>query len=273
MLLGVVAAIQLLMQSMPPPYRIWGDSTNAPAIFILTIILFFASIFYKIIINLVKNKNSKRKRQSSIKNYIEEKHGEHAPLKHNKIAIIDDQPENYDINHINNIGFHVTSIKEISLSNIDSLSKYDVLILDISNVVIEDRVNGGLKLMTRARKAYPKKAIIAASSKKYDPSLTQFFKKANAVIDTPIRATDLEEAILDVIDECYSKNKLSIELDSLFNESSLTIEQHQKILNLSIDFIENNISNDDFNKNLNKIHHNLDNKKIREILERIKNLP
>lgn len=205
----------------------------------------------------------------NLEQYVKREFGEFKKEKYNRVAIVDDQPDHYfHIDHIKKSGYIVDNITEISLSDVDALSKYNVIIMDISNVVIEDPQNGGAELMKRTRSNHPNKAIIAASSKQYDPSKNEFFKAANKIIDTPIRAADLEKAISDTITECYSIPDIAKEVDEIINSTS----KHNQILKLSIKYLENKMPLEDFNRKLVNLDQSIDNMAIKELLKRIKDL-
>ncbi|MFA0525250.1 hypothetical protein AB4517_16865, partial [Vibrio sp. 10N.222.52.C3] len=51
------------------------------------------------------------------------------------VAIVDDNPENYPIPYLNRCGYDITSIESVSLANIEHLLSYNLLILDITNIV------------------------------------------------------------------------------------------------------------------------------------------
>ncbi|MFA0524855.1 hypothetical protein AB4517_14840, partial [Vibrio sp. 10N.222.52.C3] len=160
----------------------------------------------------------------------------------------------------------ITSIESVSLANIEHLLSYNLLILDITNIVEEDPSKGGLTLLKKLKSRKPDLLTIAASSKRYDPTLTEFFKLANDQIKTPIESEALENKIKKVIDGKYSPDVAAKNLDGIISGKDLTFKQKQKIIDCSRDLIEMKISEKDFLKKTGKLSHLIDTRELTQQL-------
>ena len=164
---------------------------------LLTIILGLCSVYQiiKVIYKFVKKNLSNDYVYSDVSSYLEAKQCKGYNNVDKSVVIVDDNPENYPVDYLRNVGFKVKVIESISLSDISQLYDYDLLILDITGIVVEDPVRGGLELLKRIKEVDPTKLIISASSKRFDPTLTDFFKLSDAQIKTPVSETVLENKI------------------------------------------------------------------------------
>lgn len=188
------------------------------------------------------------------------------------IAVVDDNPEHYPIDSLNRCGYRITPIESISLANVDQLLSYDLLILDITNIVVEDLKRGGLTLLKKIKSERPDMLTIAASSKRYDPTLTEFFKLANDQIKTPIEHEELEQKIVKVLNDKYCPSLAGKRLDDLISGKDLTFKQKQKIINLSVKLLDKSINKEKFLQKTAKFSHLADTRKIESQLSSIGNL-
>lgn len=190
-------------------------------------------------------------------------------IKSKKIVIVDDQPENYPIPYLQRSGFNITSITSVSLSNYRHLLDYDLIILDVTNIVEEDMKRGGLELMKRIKNENPQKPVISASSKTYDPTLTDFFKLSNKQIQTPINEQKIERVIIETLQESYSPASTAKDIDSFLTGKGLTQKQKAKILNAGFNYLENNITEESLIISCTKTTHAVDAHKYKDMLKKL----
>ncbi|MGQ4500254.1 hypothetical protein ACUIA4_17945 [Vibrio parahaemolyticus] len=225
-------------------------------------------ILYKYLKNKNKNKKAEHSDFSSMLSEIF-KGCTSKIYKTKSVAIVDDNPENYPIPYLNQSGYNITSIESVSLANIDHLLKYDLLILDITNIVVEDPKKGGLTLLKKLKSEKPDILTIAASSKRYDPTLTEFFKLADDQIKTPIEPEALEEKIINVLNYKYCPIAAAKRLDDSISGKDLSFKQKQKIISLSRTLIEGKISEEDFLKKTASFSHLADTRKLKDELKTV----
>jgi CheY-like chemotaxis protein len=190
-------------------------------------------------------------------------------IKSKKIVIVDDQPENYPISYLQRSGFNITSITSVSLSNFKHLLDYDLIILDVTNIVEEDMKRGGLELMKRIKSENPQKPVISASSKTYDPTLTDFFKLSNKQIQTPINEQKIERVIIETLQESYSPTSTAKSIDSFLTGKGLTQKQKSKILNAGFNYLEKNITEESLLVRCTKTTHAIDAHKYKDMLNKL----
>lgn len=190
-------------------------------------------------------------------------------IKSKKIVIVDDQPENYPIAYLQKSGFNITSITTVSLSNYNHLLNYDLIILDVTNIVEEDMKRGGLELMKRIKGENPQKPVISASSKTYDPTLTEFFKLSNKQIQTPINEQKLERIIIETLQESYSPLSTAKEIDSFLTGKGLSQRQKSKILNSGFKYLGKAINEETLIRRCTQAAHSIDSHKYRDMLDKL----
>lgn len=221
-----------------------------------------------------RNKADSFHDHSNISNYIKSNYIENniERLKKRKIAIIDDDQDQYPIDHLRKRGFNVTSYTHVSLSDYEFIKNYDLIFLDITNVVIEDPQKGGFELIKRVRSEINGIVIIGVSSKRYDPTLTEFFKLADEQSKTPIDEKACEELILRVLNKHYSPTDIAKEIDSLLNDCDLSHRQHKKIIHCVTDYLSKSIDEDRLIKYVNKYSYKVDAYKLKEKSKKLKDL-
>ena len=129
---------------------------------------------------------------------------------------------------------------EISLSNIDEILDFDLIILDITGIVKEDKQKGGFELLKRLRKEKPLgQAIIAASSKRFDLSVADFYEMADVKIKTPIDGIEMEEVLEQAMKLKFNVLELAKKLDSAIDENIQNVSQRDTIIHEAILYLEN----------------------------------
>ena len=131
-------------------------------------------------------------------------------LRNSRIAIVDDEPNSFPVDHLRAICGQVDVFQSISLANVDTLKAFDILFLDIAGVVPEDLRNGGIEILKRLRVGGREEPlIIAVSSKSFKLEINRFFSLADDVLDKPLKPALTEEALLDLILEKRTVEGLS----------------------------------------------------------------
>jgi hypothetical protein len=125
-----------------------------------------------------------------------------------RIAIVDDQPNDFPASELKADGFHIQILKSATLSTTAQLSQQDIVFLDMKGIVKDDPENGGLKLIAELRKTNPHQKICAVSSKTFDPTATEFFRKANDYKKKPLTAHECRDVINNFLIELFPANTL-----------------------------------------------------------------
>ncbi|WP_211608149.1 hypothetical protein [Paraburkholderia nemoris] len=129
------------------------------------------------------------------------------------LAIVDDQMADHPIAYLKKIGFKPKTYKKFSLARIDELRGFDIVILDVANVIEEDMQRGGLEMIKRLKSQLPAPIVIAVSGKQYDPTVHQYFVLADVVLDKPINELEIEDALTQLLDERLSLTGLATQID------------------------------------------------------------
>lgn len=163
-----------------------------------------------------------------------------------KILILDDELEHYPIDYLKDSNYNIECKQKISLSKIDSLLKYNIIILDITGIVEEDLNKGGFELLKRLKERKPYgQAIIAASSKLFDMSVADFYKLADKKIKTPIDPIEIEAVFNEVVKLKFSINDIAKSLDELI-QKEVDKNIKEEILSFSILFLQGEYSASEF---------------------------
>lgn len=123
------------------------------------------------------------------------------------IAIVDDQPQDFPIKELLAAGYKIDSFKQVQLSDVEKLSGYDVVFLDMKGIVKDDHDYGGLRLISSLREKSAIQKICAVSSKTFDPTATEFFKKADKTKRKPLTAQECASVIDEFFDELFNPQK------------------------------------------------------------------
>ncbi len=154
-----------------------------------------------------------------------------------KIAIVDDNLDDFPIEYLRRAGFHVDTFTQISLAETNKLAHYDVVFLDIVGVVLEDKRAGGLELIKRIRAMESRPSVIAVSGKKFDPTVTDFFKQADDVMRKPISENTCEEHITDMLEQRLSPCRAARNLDQQLGASKLSADEYSAIVKELVAYI------------------------------------
>lgn len=221
----------------------------------------------------IKNRlrrNSSNYKFSDIKSFVKSNNWKGMSIKKRKVAIVDDNPENYPSQYLNRCGYNITVYDSISLTSIEFLLNYDLVILDITGIVEEDLQKGGLEVIKRLKSRSPEQLIISASSKRFDPTLTEFFRLADDQIKTPIESTALEEKIRKVLSDRFSPEIIAEKADDLLSGKNLSNSDREKLLKISFNYLDDKFSEKEFMKKVSWISYAVDVHAYRSLLDRIK---
>jgi CheY-like chemotaxis protein len=169
-----------------------------------------------------------------------------------KIAIVDDNLADFPVDYLRRAGFHVDLFTEISLAETSKLAHYDVIFLDIVGVVVEDKRAGGLDLIRRLRTMDTRPSVIAVSGKKFDPTVTDFFKQADDVMNKPITETICEQHIRDMLEQRLSPIRAAWDIDKLLGESNLSADEYGAVVKKLIAYIQGSGDRARVNKDLGR---------------------
>jgi CheY-like chemotaxis protein len=241
---------------------------------LLTIVLGAYSLYKVVMISLkfVSNKFSKEYVYSDVSSYLEAKKYSSYNKLSKSVVIVDDNPENYPVDYLRDFGFTVKVIESISLSDISQLYNYDLIILDITGIVLEDPVRGGLELLKRIKEVDPTKLIISASSKRFDPTLTDFFKLSDSQIKTPISETNLENKINEMFKKKFCPQTTASKLDEYILGKNISPSDKSKLMTITLKYIEGVFSGPDFLKKCSWISSELNIHKYKELTDNLKGL-
>jgi DNA-binding response OmpR family regulator len=149
-----------------------------------------------------------------------------------RIAIVDDQPNDFPIADLRSDGYQVQVYKQATLSTTAQLATYDIVFLDMKGIVKDDPELGGLKLIAELRKTNPTQKICAVSSKTFDPTATEFFRQANDYKKKPLTAQECRSVIEAFLSELFPFQALisaaTTALDTLPRSSRVKVLREAK---------------------------------------------
>lgn len=131
-----------------------------------------------------------------------------------RIAIVDDNISDFPVAELKRAGYNIKTYKHVNVSEFDEISNYDVVFLDMLDIVKDDPTEGGLKLIKTLRSKNPRQKICAVSSKKFDPAATAFFKLADDTQNKPMSAQKCVQVIDTFLSEKLDPKTLAGELDT-----------------------------------------------------------
>ena len=126
-----------------------------------------------------------------------------------RIAIVDDQPNDFPTAELRADGYQVQIYKQASLATTAQLASYDIVFLDMKGIVKDDPELGGLKLIAELRRTNPIQKICAVSSKTFDPTATEFFRQANDYKRKPLTAQECRSVIETFLTELFPSQVLT----------------------------------------------------------------
>lgn len=211
-----------------------------------------------------------RFKKFSVKNYVEKLN-----LRTNfKVAIVDDEIDNYPIKYIQDLGFHVSQYESISFAESESLIKHDLLLLDVKGVVKEDLDEGGAKLIKIIKELRPLLPVIAVSSGYFHTELNDYFRISDSTVNKPIDEFKIRELLNELKKEFFDEKNISENIENSIKKLEISSSKKNKLNQSVIEYISGKMQECDF---LNLVHTNaksessdiIDNSK--KLLDRIKN--
>lgn len=121
-----------------------------------------------------------------------------------RIAIVDDQLQDFPINDLKRDGYQIQTYRHVQLADIQSLSTYDIVFLDMKGIVKDDPDYGGLKLIAELRKLNPEQKICAVSGQTFDPTATEFFRQADDYKKKPLTAQECKTVVDSFVTESFN---------------------------------------------------------------------
>lgn len=131
-----------------------------------------------------------------------------------QIAIVDDNISDFPVAELKRAGYNIKTYKHVSVSEFDEISKFDIIFLDMLDIVKDDPTEGGLKLIQTLRDKNSRQRICAVSSKKFDPAAIAFFKNADDAQNKPMSAQKCVQVIDAFLSEKLDPRMLAKELDT-----------------------------------------------------------
>ncbi|WP_448101442.1 response regulator [Luteibacter jiangsuensis] len=160
-----------------------------------------------------------------------------------RIAIVDDEPGDFPTADLKADGYSVDEFTQVSLANHATLSTYDIVFLDMKGIIRDDPDRGGLKLIAELRRRNSKQKICAVSGQTFDPTATEFFRKADDYKKKPLTAQECKLVIDRFLEESLDIRLLVVEADRLL--LSIPRAKRRGMLNALRSFANGSASADD----------------------------
>lgn len=136
-----------------------------------------------------------------------------------KIAILDDELEDYPIDSLVRLGYSIQGIRNIDISQIGSLKNFDCIMLDIHGVLKENDDAGGYYILEKLKAdRYP--YIIAVSSKGFDITMSKYFMLADDRLKKPIPKEVVEDYIKIAYEQKFSISHAAKRVDEILDQYS-----------------------------------------------------
>lgn len=128
-------------------------------------------------------------------------------------VVVDDKPDDFPVEFMRGFFYSVVVETKVSLNDAHRLSQFDVIFLDVADVVSEDARRGGALLIERIRQYRQDGIIVSVSSKKYDVEVTRYFEAADIRIRKPVTANSIEEQFMAHLGNKVGPESLAREID------------------------------------------------------------
>lgn len=155
-----------------------------------------------------------------------------------RLAVVDDNPADFPIDYLKVLVGRVDVFTEVSLAEVSRFADYEVVFLDITGVVKEDLQKGGLSFLKKLRTLENSPLIIAVSSKKFDPTMTEFFKLADDIMRKPVTEIQCEEKLRNLISERLVPHSYAQNLDDILQQAKLPASSRQELVQEIISFLQ-----------------------------------
>ena len=119
-----------------------------------------------------------------------------------RVAIVDDEPENFPIDSLQKIGFNIHAIKQVNahVKNQLQAGEYDIIVLDIGGVA-KDEPDDGWSVLASIKGVRPEQVVIAFSGQSFDFTKSAFFDLADDWLPKPTTAAKTEAVLNNMITE------------------------------------------------------------------------
>lgn len=154
-----------------------------------------------------------------------------------RIAVVDDRPDDYPLDVLRRLGYSVTHIERLNLSEIPSLLTYDCVLLDINGVLDEDPIRGGLQILKRL-KTSEGPYIVAVSSRGFDITMSEFFMLADHRLKKPIPPAEVEGIIERAFESKFSAKHAAQRIDEAAAFATSRSRATRKALQMAHQYLE-----------------------------------
>jgi len=152
-----------------------------------------------------------------------------------KMVVIDDDPDSFPLNDIQDFGFTIEYWNSIDSNKLKRLEDrdFDVIILDIQGVVDPSlgKLNG-LDILKTIKSKNKEQVIIAFSGSRYDVSKGEFWKMADGFIKKPINVFETKEELENILEIHFTNNRLIKKLKEIFSEHTKSQSDYEKLENI-----------------------------------------
>lgn len=169
-----------------------------------------------------------------------------------RIAVVEDDPSDIPIAYLERLVRRVDVYTEVSLADVSRFEEYEVVFLDITGVVKEDLQKGGLSFLKKLRALEHSPLVIAVSSKKFDPTVTEFFKLADDLMKKPVTEMQCEEKLRTLISARRVPHSHAMKLDDLLLQAKLSSTSRQTLVHEIIAFLQAPSGEDELAEKLNR---------------------
>lgn len=189
---------------------------------------------------------------NNVKHYVSEAKLKSNAQKKIKIAVVDDEPDDFPISYLKQRGYEVVGYKSISLAESDVLHQYNIIFLDMINVVVEDKEKGAMELIKRLKLAKPSLYVIAVSKATFDPTVTDYFRLADDVEKKPIGEIRCDELISEYLSD-LSVGGNAEKIDFILDKKDVPRKVTIKAVGLIVDYLDKKISCSEFSQKIDML--------------------
>lgn len=199
----------------------------------------------------------KRHKYNNIEDYVDQNIAKFSDAQSLKIAIIDDEPDEFPVAYIRQRGHQVIEYNALSLADWSSLLIHDIVFLDMIGVIKEDATRGALELIKKLKSAPVSPYVIAVSKATFDPTVTDYFKQADDVEKKPITEIKCDQ-LIDLYERDVSPKYCSRKIDSFLNEKAIPRKITEKATGMIIDLLDDKIEKTAFVQKFSILPANID---------------
>ncbi|KJG19469.1 hypothetical protein UB37_18120 [Photobacterium iliopiscarium] len=163
-----------------------------------------------------------------------------------RIAIVDDEIDNYPIQYIKNLGFDVHTYESASFADAQNLVKHDLLLLDVKGVIKEDLDEGGAKLIKIIKEARPFIPVVAVSSGYFHTELNDYFRISDATVNKPIDEYKIRELLCELKKEFFDALSIAKAIEDSIKKLDISSSKKNQLNKSIIDFLSGKSSENDF---------------------------